>query len=50
MDKIDRRVLFEGRSKPDSDGSAEHRVDDVGVEGGQQLLRQVKLPELSCEL
>ena len=33
-------------SKPDSDGSAEDRLDNGGIESDQRLLKQVKLPEL----
>lgn len=43
-------VLFGGRSKPDSDGSAEDRLDDGGGEGDQQLLWQIELPELMWEV
>ena len=42
-------VIFDGQSKPDSDGSAEDRQDNCSVEGDQQLLSQVKLPERSLE-
>lgn len=40
-------VLFVGRCKPNSDGGAGDRLDDGSVKGDQQLLRQVKRPELS---
>ena len=43
-------VIFDGQSKPDSDGSAEDRQDDCSLEGDQQLLSQVKLPERSFEV
>lgn len=43
-------VLTGDRSKPDIDGGAEDRLDDGCVEGDQQLLQQVKLPELSQEV
>lgn len=41
-------VLFGGRSRPDSDGSAQDRLGDGRVEVDQQGL--VKLPELSHEV
>ena len=41
-------VQFSGRSKPDSDGCAENRLNDCSVKLDQQLLRQVVLPELTC--
>ena len=43
-------VPLGGRTEPDSDGGAEYRLDDGGVEGDQQLLGQVELPELSQEV
>ena len=43
-------VQFSGRSKPDSDGCAENRLNDCSVKLDQQLLRQVVLPELAQEV
>ena len=43
-------IQFGGRSKPDSYGSAENRLDDCSVELDQQLLRQVVLPEQTQEV
>ena len=43
-------VPLGGRTEPDSDGGAEYRLDDGGVEGDQQLLGQVELPELPQEV
>ena len=43
-------VPFGGWPKPDSDRGAEDRLNDGWVEGGQQLFRQIKLPELSQEV
>ena len=43
-------IQFGGRSKPDSYGRAEKRLDDCSVELDQQLLRQVVLPELAQEV
>ena len=39
---------FGGRPKPDSDGCAENRLDDLSVKLDQQLPRQVVLPELEA--
>ena len=40
-------VLFGGRSKLDSYGNAEDRLDDGSVKDDQQLPRQVKLSQLT---
>ena len=43
-------VLIGGWPKPDSDGSAENRLDDSSVKLDQQFQRQVEPPELAQEL
>ena len=43
-------IQFGGRSKPDSYGCAQNRLDDCSVKQDQQLLRQVVLPKLAQEV
>src|SRR4029434_5908430 len=43
-------IQLGGRSKPDSDGCAQNRLYDCGVEHAQQILRQVVLPKPAQEV